>query len=288
MKGWMFFLLGKVLAIAIFVVVFAFQTPNATGEPPASAASELPKMEASPGNSAKNMNLESSVPPVPRTLNSLSEAEKIRQNLEFLRQDAIAKAKGLAVAQAALERTRKDVEEKLKQIKEKETLLAETLQKEKEVKEERLKEALVFVEKMEPRKASPVIEGMDRDLVLALFKKLPPRVVTKLLENVSPKKATEWMEYYTRIRSGREFALLRELGLCHDPENSPSSGATEEEKTSRENATKEPHNAAPNSPVASGTPGTTGAIASAAGVSPTPTPPQPGSSGPGVSPTAAR
>ena len=96
--------------------------------------------------------------------------------------------------------------------------MEETLQKEKKVKEERLTETIEFISKMEPRKASVVLEGMDRDLVISLMKKLPARFVTKALEGMSPKKTVEYMEYYTRIRSGREYELMKELGLCK-PDN---------------------------------------------------------------------
>ena len=154
------------------------------------------------------------LPSVPEGQIALSEANSIRNQLLLVRKDVEAKIQSLALSKASLEKTREKVTSELKLLSEQKRIMEETLQNEKKVKEERVKEALVFVEKMEPRKAAPLIEAMDRDLVIALFKKLPPRNVTRILENVSSKKATELMEYYTRLRSGREYELLKELGLC--------------------------------------------------------------------------
>jgi hypothetical protein len=131
-----------------------------------------------------------------------------------MRKDAEQKIEKLNAARQGYERSRGDVETKLKRIEEERKLLEETLQKERKAKDERLSETLEFISKMEPKKAAPLIETMDRDLVMQLLRKLPARQVTKLLESVNPKKATEILEYYTRIRSGREYELLREMGLC--------------------------------------------------------------------------
>src|SRR5262249_9403582 len=65
--------------------------------------------------------------------------------------------------------------------------------------------------KMDPRKAAPVFEQLDKDLVVELFKNLSQKQVTKVLEAMNPQKAIELTEYYGRVRSGREYDLLREM-----------------------------------------------------------------------------
>ena len=84
--------------------------------------------------------------------------------------------------------------------------------------EDKVTSSLEIISKMEPRKAAPVFAAMDEDLVLVLFAKLPSRQVTKILENMDPKKASGYLEKYTRIRSGREFKQYDEWfknrGLC--------------------------------------------------------------------------
>lgn len=154
------------------------------------------------------------IPDVPEKGLSLSRAAELRNQLLLMRKEVEQKIEKMNVARQGYERAKSDVEQKLKRIEEERKLLEETLQKERKAKDERLTETLEFISKMEPKKAAPLIEGMDRDLVMQLLRKLPPRQVTKLLESVNPKKATELLEYYTRIRSGREYEMLREMGLC--------------------------------------------------------------------------
>lgn len=153
------------------------------------------------------------LPVIPKELTA-SEALRIREELQLIKIDIEQKIIKLEEAKKSYDLAKNDVDLRLKKIEEERRLLDETLQKEKKLKEERVKEAVEFVSKMEPRKVAPVLDTMDRDLVIALFSRLPSRQVTKLLENSSPAKATQFLEYYTRIRSGREFEMLRELGLC--------------------------------------------------------------------------
>lgn len=154
------------------------------------------------------------VPKIPEGKAGLADYTRIRSQLELMKQEVEEKIVRLKLATQAYRQAQVESEQRIKIIREEAQLLDETLQKEKEVQKERVEEALVFIEKMEPRKAAPVLESMDRDLVVQLFKKLKPKTVTKFLEAMRPAKATEYMEYYTKIRSGREFELLRDLKMC--------------------------------------------------------------------------
>jgi flagellar motility protein MotE (MotC chaperone) len=182
----------------------------------------------------KNADSAAKLPDIPEKGLSLSRAAELRNQLLLMRKDVEQKIEKMNIAKQGYERAKGDVDAKLKRIEEERKLLEETLQKERKAKDERLSETLEFIAKMEPKKAAPLIEGMDRDLVMQLLRKLPPRQVTKLLESVNPKKATELLEYYTRIRSGREYELLREMGLCangneegsNDKPNSDKNGTT--------------------------------------------------------------
>ena len=64
---------------------------------------------------------------------------------------------------------------------------------------------------MEPKKAAPIIENMDRDLVVALFKAIGQKQITYILEAMDPQKSVELTEYFGRIRSGKEYDLLSEM-----------------------------------------------------------------------------
>ena len=154
------------------------------------------------------------LPVIPKGDIKTSDAIRIREQLELIKKDVEQKIVRLEEAKIAYDKSRENVDSELKKVEEEKKLLDETLQKEKTVKEERLKETVDFIAKMQPRSVSPILESMDRDLVIALLTKLPPRNVTKILENMSPPKATQFLEYFTHIRSGREFEMLKDLGLC--------------------------------------------------------------------------
>ncbi|MES2613905.1 MAG: hypothetical protein V4591_00655 [Bdellovibrionota bacterium] len=154
------------------------------------------------------------LPAIPKGDLKTSDALRIRQDLELIKKDVEQKIVRLEEAKSAYDKSRADVEAELKKIDEEKRLLDETLQKEKKIKDDRVQATVDFVAKMDPKKTAPILESMDRDLVLALITKLPPRQVTKILEVMTPTKATQFLEYYTRIRSGREFEMLKDLGLC--------------------------------------------------------------------------
>jgi flagellar motility protein MotE (MotC chaperone) len=259
--------------------------------------------EAGSADSKKEKSAEQ-IPEIPDQGLTLSRASELRNQLLLIRKEIEQKTEKLNVARQGYERSKSDIENKLKRIEEERRLLEETLQKERKAKEERLSEALEFVAKMEPKKAAPLLEGMDRDLVMQLLRKLPSRQVTKLLEAVSPKKATEFLEYYTRIRSAREYEVFRELGLCEGQ-------GTEEktnDKSTKDKAGTGQSGQVPTTPTGLGqgaSSGTPQAIATASpaaasgsapaaiptasvGTTPSSTSPATSASGPSAAPTAVR
>lgn len=125
------------------------------------------------------------------------EAES-RLNLLKAREDTIKKLEGV-------------VDKKLKELEEERRYIVQTIQKEKEIKEERLDRLTNLYEKMEPKRAAPVFEELDRDLAVALFKNLKKKQVTAILEKMDPDKAVTLTEYYGRVKSGAEYDLLKEM-----------------------------------------------------------------------------
>ena len=155
----------------------------------------------------------SKIPEIKNNL-TLDETITLREELLLIQKDVEFKINKLELMKKAYDDSKQEIGQKLKDIEEQKKLLDESLQKEKKLKDDRLDEAVEFISKMEPRKAAPIFETMDRDLVLLILKKLPKRTATKLFENMSPAKSTQYLEYYTRIRSGREFEMLKDLGIC--------------------------------------------------------------------------
>ena len=105
----------------------------------------------------------------------------------------------------------KSIEEKLAQLEEERLFFSQTIQKEKEIQSTRLDKLVEFFLKMEPKKAAAIFEKMDKDLIVSLFKKLPQKQITAILESVTPARSVELSEYFGRIRSAREYDLLKEM-----------------------------------------------------------------------------
>jgi flagellar motility protein MotE (MotC chaperone) len=103
------------------------------------------------------------------------------------------------------------IDGKLNKLDEERKFFAQTIQQEKDMKNERVSQLIGMYAKMEPKKAAPVFEKLDKDLVVELFKKLPQKQVTAILETMSPDKSVQLSEYYGRVRSAREYDVLKEM-----------------------------------------------------------------------------
>lgn len=105
----------------------------------------------------------------------------------------------------------KDIDSKLKRLDDERLFLSQTLQKEKEIEEDRLRTLVEFYKKMEPKIAGPIFEQLDKDLVVSLFLKIEEKQVRAILESMNPGKSREITEYFGRIKSGNEYDLLKEV-----------------------------------------------------------------------------
>lgn len=105
------------------------------------------------------------------------------------------------------------VDQKIKKLEEELLYFQQTLQKEKQTQGDRLNKLVEFYQKMEPKKAAPVFEKLDRDLVVSLFNSFPQKQTTQILALMNPDRSVELSEYYGRIRSGKEYELLKEVNL---------------------------------------------------------------------------
>lgn len=105
----------------------------------------------------------------------------------------------------------KAIETKIRKLEDEMRFFDESLQKEKKVNDERLEQLVEFYKKMPPKKAAPVFEKLDKDLIVSLFNKIPKKQTTEILGLMNPEKSVEISEYYGRIRSGNEYEMLKEM-----------------------------------------------------------------------------
>ncbi len=126
--------------------------------------------------------------------------QQIDERIEVLK-DRESQLKGLEAS----------IDGKIKTLDEERKYFAQTIQKEKDLKNERTEKLITMYAKMEPKKAAPVMEKLDKDLVIELFKQLPQKQVTAILEVMSADKSVELTEYYGRVRSAREYDILKEM-----------------------------------------------------------------------------
>lgn len=105
------------------------------------------------------------------------------------------------------------VDEKIKKLEEEMAFFQQTIQKEKEIQKDRLDKLVEFYQKMEVKKAAPVFEKLDKDLVVALFNRIPQKQTMQILQLMNPDKSVELSEYYGRIKSAKEYEMLKEINL---------------------------------------------------------------------------
>jgi flagellar motility protein MotE (MotC chaperone) len=123
----------------------------------------------------------------------------------------IERTEQLARREEQLKRLESAIDQKLGKLDEERKFLAKTIQQEKDLKGERIDKIAELFEKMEPKKAAPQFEKLDKDLTVALFKKLKQKQVTTILESMNPEKSVELTEYFARVKSAREYDILKEL-----------------------------------------------------------------------------
>ena len=148
----------------------------------------------------------------------LAMAERKKQEVE-------SRAKVLQKRQATLVGLEKSIDFKLAKLDDERRFIAQTIQQEKSLKGKRLDRLIELYGKMEPKKAATIIESLDKDLVVELFSALSQKQITKILEGMNPQKSVELSEYYGRVRSGREYELLKEMNVSLRKEFEQCKGA---------------------------------------------------------------
>lgn len=122
-----------------------------------------------------------------------------------------AKIGSLKAEHKRLKGLQQDVDVKIDKLQEELKFFQQTVQKEKTFSEERLTKLIAFYQKVPPKKSAPVFESLDKDLVVSLFNGLPKKQVTKILALMNPAKSVEITEYYGRVKSAKEYLLLKEI-----------------------------------------------------------------------------
>lgn len=110
-----------------------------------------------------------------------------------------------------LKKLEESIDKKLSKLEEEITYFKETQQEEKKLQKERLDQLISFYKKMAPKKAAPVFEKMDKDLVVELFNAFPEKQTMLILSLMSPEKSVEISEYFGRVKSTKEYELLKEI-----------------------------------------------------------------------------
>jgi flagellar motility protein MotE (MotC chaperone) len=113
--------------------------------------------------------------------------------------------------EAQLRNLEQSIEQKLRKLEDEIAYFKQTQQKEKQVQQDRLEKLVNFYKKMRPKEAAPVFERMDRDLVVELFNRIPQKQTMNILAKMTPEKSVELSEYFGRIRSAKEYELLKEI-----------------------------------------------------------------------------
>jgi flagellar motility protein MotE (MotC chaperone) len=110
-----------------------------------------------------------------------------------------------------LKELEKTIEQKVRDLESERVLFQQSIQQEKKLSGTRLESLVNYYKKMDAKKAAPVFEKMDKDLVVSLFLKFPEKQVRSILMTMNTEKSVEISEYFGRIRSGSEYEMLKEM-----------------------------------------------------------------------------
>ncbi len=110
-----------------------------------------------------------------------------------------------------LDTLEKSIDLKLARIDEERRFISSQIQKEVTLKEDRLEKLVELYKKMSPKKAAPIFENLNKDLLVALTQRISQKQMTKVMEKMTPEKSKEITEYFGRIDSLKEYDLLKEM-----------------------------------------------------------------------------
>jgi flagellar motility protein MotE (MotC chaperone) len=127
------------------------------------------------------------------------------------RQDVVKRLEFLEKREASLKQLEATIDRKLNQLDEERKFFSASIQKETELKKERMTRLIELYDKMEPKKAATMFESLSPDLSVSLLKALKQKQLTSILEKMAPDKAAKLTEYFSRQKSGAEYDLLKEM-----------------------------------------------------------------------------
>ena len=151
------------------------------------------------------------LPPLNEEKATKDEISRYLIMIEQIKQRITDKSEILKMKISQLKKLEENIDVKINKLEEERLFFKSTIQKEKKIQEDRAQTLVELYEKMEPKKAAPVFETMDKDLVINLFQKMKKKQVTKILESMQTDKSVMISEYFGRVGSAREYDILKEM-----------------------------------------------------------------------------
>lgn len=151
------------------------------------------------------------LPPLDESSAKKEEIGRYLDLIERKKADIESRLNLLGTREQQLKNLETTIEEKIGLLRREKEFYAQTQQREIERKGERVDRLVEVFKKMEPKKAAPIFEKMDKDLVVALLNRISEKQVKLILEGMDAGKSVEITEYYGRVRSTREFEMLKEV-----------------------------------------------------------------------------
>jgi flagellar motility protein MotE (MotC chaperone) len=179
-----------------------------------SAPEAAPEAEAEPVDGGKRKGFLDDLLNLPKIDSENLKKDEVGRYLTLLERKQSQVENRLQVLKARedqLKSLEDSVDAKLKKLEEEMAFFQQTIQKEKDIQKDRLDKLVEFYQKMDAKKAAPVFEKLDKDLVVALFNRIPQKQTTTILQLMNPDKSVELSEYYGRIRSAKEYEMLKEI-----------------------------------------------------------------------------
>ena len=106
------------------------------------------------------------LPPLDPEKAKKEEIERYLKLVDQARQQIADREKTLESREKSLETVQATILKKLDGVENERNFFVQTVQREKDIQKERLDRLVTLYEKMEPKKAAPIIESMDKDLRL--------------------------------------------------------------------------------------------------------------------------
>ena len=146
--------------------------------------------------------------------------------IEQKRQEVKLEEERLAQQKADLARLKEEVDQRIAEYKKVQTALEELVKTEQNKRRERVSQLVKVLSNMRPEAAAAVVEKLDDQMTVEIFKLMQSRIAGQVMGNLKPGQAARISEMLAQFQQAQQAGMLAERAVAGGmPPMPPAGGA---------------------------------------------------------------